>query len=173
MTEGGELLERLERERNRYGPATAAVKLGLLAALATARLRRPRDLAAFHGHLLFLRAFPDDERVRLAAAQALKAFARRARDIPAIALAALDDSGLVRSTSRHSFEAPIAAWLADRFGAAAEIDWRGIADSSGIDWVALGVQFHPEEDRGTKLDIGVFEQFMLGIIRTRKLQMVA
>jgi len=30
------------------------------------------------------------------------------------------------------------------------------------DWFALGVQFHPEEDHGTKLDIGVFEQFMLG-----------
>ena len=46
-------------------------------------------------------------------------------------------------------------------------------ESTMDDWIALGVQFHPEEDRGTKLDIGVFEQFMLGIIRTRKLQMVA
>ena len=41
------------------------------------------------------------------------------------------------------------------------------------DWFAMGVQFHPEEDRGTKLDICMFEQFMLGIIRTRKLRMVA
>jgi hypothetical protein len=35
------------------------------------------------------------------------------------------------------------------------------------------VQFHPEEDRGTRVDIGVFAQFVLGIIRTRKLRMAA
>ena len=46
-------------------------------------------------------------------------------------------------------------------------------ESTSDDWIALGVQFHPEVDRGTKLDICVFEQFMLGIVRTRKLQMVA
>ncbi len=46
-------------------------------------------------------------------------------------------------------------------------------ESTVDDWFAFGVQFHPEEDRGTGLDIGVFKQFMLGIIRTRKLRMVA
>jgi putative glutamine amidotransferase len=46
-------------------------------------------------------------------------------------------------------------------------------DSTMDDWFALGVQFHPEENYGTKLDIGVFEQFLLGIIGTRTLQMVA
>ncbi len=46
-------------------------------------------------------------------------------------------------------------------------------ESTMNDWFALGVQFHPEEDRGTELDIGVFEQFVEGIHRTRKLQMVA
>ena len=46
-------------------------------------------------------------------------------------------------------------------------------ESTMDDWFALGVQFHPEEDRGTKLDIGVFEQFMGGIHRARKLRMVA
>ena len=46
-------------------------------------------------------------------------------------------------------------------------------ESTMDDWFAMGVQFHPEADRGTKLDICVFEQFILGIIRSRKLQMVA
>ncbi len=46
-------------------------------------------------------------------------------------------------------------------------------ESTMNDWFALGVQFHPEKDRGTELDIGVFEQFVEGIHRTRKLQMVA
>jgi putative glutamine amidotransferase len=43
-------------------------------------------------------------------------------------------------------------------------------ESAVDDWFALGVQFHPEEDRGTKLDICVFEQLMLGIRRSRKLR---
>jgi putative glutamine amidotransferase len=46
-------------------------------------------------------------------------------------------------------------------------------ESTMDDWFALGVQFHPEKGRGTELDIGVFEQFIEGIHRTRKLQMVA
>lgn len=146
MRNDGELIERLGRERNRYGPASAAVKLELVAALATARLRRPRDLGELHGQLLFLRAFPDDEHVRLAAAQALKTFARHSRGLAGRALATLDDSGLVRSTSRHTFEAPIAAWLASRFGAAAEIDWREIADSGGIDFLLGLVSGRAEQD---------------------------
>ena len=46
-------------------------------------------------------------------------------------------------------------------------------ESAMDDWFALGTQFHPEKNRGTELDIGVFEQFVEGIHRTRKLQMVA
>jgi putative glutamine amidotransferase len=46
-------------------------------------------------------------------------------------------------------------------------------ESTTDDWFAMGVQFHPEEDRGTKLDICVFEQLVLGVKRTRKLQRVA
>jgi putative glutamine amidotransferase len=47
------------------------------------------------------------------------------------------------------------------------------AIESTTDWFAFGVQFHPEEARGTKVDIGVFEQFMLGVIRARKQRMAA
>jgi hypothetical protein len=146
VSSDGTSLVRLGRERNRYAPGAAAVKLELLAALASARLRRPRELAELHGHLLFLCAFPDDERVRIAAAQALRSFARRSRDVPGRALATLDDSGLVGSTSRHTFEAPIAGWLASRFGAAAEIDWRGISDTSGIDFLLGLVTRRAEQD---------------------------
>ena len=45
-------------------------------------------------------------------------------------------------------------------------------ESTVDDWFAMGVQFHPEEDRGTKLDICIFEQLMLGVRRIRKLRMV-
>jgi len=46
-------------------------------------------------------------------------------------------------------------------------------ESTMDDWFAMGVQFHPEEDRGTKLDICVFEQFMLGAVLNRRMRMVA
>jgi putative glutamine amidotransferase len=46
-------------------------------------------------------------------------------------------------------------------------------ESTLDDWPALGVQFHPEEDRGTKLDVCVFEQFLLGIGRAGKLRRAA
>jgi putative glutamine amidotransferase len=46
-------------------------------------------------------------------------------------------------------------------------------ESTMDDWFAVGVQFHPEEDRGTKLDICIFEQLMLGVSRTHRLRMVA
>jgi hypothetical protein len=146
MTRGRAWLGRLGRERNRYATGAAAAKLEALAALAPVRLRRPRDLVEFHGHLLFLRAFPDDERVRLAAVAALEAFARRVRGLPARALATLEDSGLAGSTSRHAFEAPVARWLADRFGASVELDWRAMPDSSGIDFLLGLVTGRAEQD---------------------------
>jgi hypothetical protein len=139
-------LGRLGRQRDAYAAGTAAAKLDVLAALAAARFRRPRDLAELHGHLLFLRAFPDDERVRLAAVQALEAFPRRVRELPARTVALFEDSGLPGSSSRHTFEAPIARWLADRFAATAEIDWRAIADSSRIDFLLGLVTARAEQD---------------------------
>jgi putative glutamine amidotransferase len=39
-------------------------------------------------------------------------------------------------------------------------------ESTLADWFAIGVQFHPEEYRGTKLDIGVFERFLAGVARS-------
>ena len=140
-------LRQLGLVRSRYGPGAAATKLELLDAIPATRLRRPRDLIELHGHLLFLRAFPDDEAVRGAAGRALTALAGRARGLPARALAALDDSGLAGSMSRHSFEAPIARWLVARFGTAAEVDWRAVADSSGIDFL-LGLVTARSEHEG-------------------------
>jgi hypothetical protein len=140
------LLERLMQQRHRYGPGQGVLKRELVAALAAQRFHRPADLTALHGHLLFLKAFPDDAAVRVAAEQALGVFARRLGDIPARARARLEDGGLARSTSRHTFEAPIAHWLADRFGADAEIDWRAIADSSGVDSLLALVTSRAEQD---------------------------
>jgi hypothetical protein len=146
MTRASVLLAELARERHRYGPGLAAAKLRLIDALAVLRVRRPRDLAALHAHLLFLAAFPDDAAVRAAATAGLAAFEARMRGLRARVLATLEDQGLARTTSRHSFEAPVARWLAERFGADAEIDWRSIVDSSGIDFLLGLVTSRAEQD---------------------------
>jgi hypothetical protein len=146
MTRLALLLDRLAVARNRYGAGAAAAKLELVGALAAVRPRRASELAALHGHLLFLRAFPDDPAVRLATDRALATFAKLVRAVPARERARLEDSGLVLSTSRHSFEAPVARWLADRFGADAEIDWRATDDSGGIDFLLSLVIARAEQD---------------------------
>ena len=147
MSSRGKLLAELGRVRNRYAPGAADRKLRLLAVLGALQLRTARELTALHNHLLFLCAFPDDGRVRAAAEQGLAALAGRVRRLPARARAALDDSGLAGSTSRHSFEAPTVRWLVERFGADAEIDWPGLADSSGVEFL-LGLLAHRAEQDG-------------------------
>jgi hypothetical protein len=146
MTRARELLGALARQRHHYGPGQAEDKLRLLDALAALRLRRPRELAELHAHLLFLQAFPDDEAIRAAAARGLERFAARMRGLGSQGLATLEDQGLVGTTSRHSFEAPVALWLVDRFGADVEIDWQAISDSSGIDFLLGLVSARAEQD---------------------------
>ena len=143
---GRELLEQLAQTRNHYAPGAAAAKLALLEALGRRRLRRAAELAALHGHLLFLTAFPDSAAVRAAAERALAAFPARLRRLAAKQRVALEDSGLVGSASRHSFEAPVARWLVERFGMDVEIDWRAVDDSSGIDFLLGLLTARAEQD---------------------------
>ena len=44
-------------------------------------------------------------------------------------------------------------------------------ESTTDDWFALGTQFHVES--GSPLDLGIFEQFMLGLLRIREMRMAA
>jgi hypothetical protein len=146
VSSGLQLLAELGRLRNRYSPAAARGKLALLAAVQLLRLRARREVAALHDHLLFLCAFPDDARVRAAAEQGLAALAGRVRRLPARARAGFDDTGLAGSTSRHRFEAPTVRWLVERFGADVEIDWPGLADSSGVEFLLGLLARRAEQD---------------------------
>ena len=146
MTNARELLERLAAARRSHAPGAAGVKLELLGALGSLRLRRAGELAALHGDLLFLKAFPDDAEVRRAAERALASFAKRMRGLRAREIARLEDSALAGSVSRHTFEAAVAFWLAEHFGADAEIDWQNVDDSSGVDFLLGLVIARAEQD---------------------------
>ena len=46
-------------------------------------------------------------------------------------------------------------------------------ESTMDDWFALGTQFHPEDESATALDIRIFEEFVLGVMNSKALRMVA
>ena len=126
------LLEALAVARNRYTSGATERKRALLRALATVRHPVARTLLEWHRHLLFLRAFPDDAAIHALAGSLLAQIEGAVRRLPRRERNRLEDSGLAGTTSRHTFEAPIAAWLVARFGSAADINWRGVADPNLI-----------------------------------------
>ncbi len=140
-------LRELALSRARFGAGAAVEKRTLLARLADVRIRRARDLAEFHGHLLFLKAFPDDPGVRSDADAALRDIARRVGALTSRERARLADSALAGTTTRHCFEAPIAAWLVARYPGAVAIDWSAVADSGAIDSL-IGLIVHRADQDG-------------------------
>lgn len=106
-------LGRLERLKNAYGPGHAREKLDLLRAIDRTRLRSAREVERLHEILCFLRAYPDNSRVRARVTRMLKGFSRRAdlrsrRD-------ELESSGIAGTAIRYPFFWPTARWLARRW----------------------------------------------------------
>ena len=123
------LLRRLEASRDDYSPGAAARKVGLLRALARARLPTPAAVLRLHEHLCFLRAYPDDRRLLSAAGSLLKSFSARP-DLRRYR-AALAGSGIAGTDLPDRFFWPMARWLAARWPAQLEIDW-GNADEESL-----------------------------------------
>src|SRR5215471_7695248 len=69
-------------------------KLELLAALATARFARARDLVRLQRIICFISAFPEDGRVLRAARGLADTFHERVRRLPGAERARLHDSGM-------------------------------------------------------------------------------
>ncbi|MBS0393231.1 MAG: hypothetical protein JSR54_01325 [Proteobacteria bacterium] len=95
---------------------------------------------------MFLKAFPDDSGVRSDADAALRDFAGRVGALPSRERARLADTGIAGTTTRHCFEAPIAAWLVARYPDAVSIDWSAVADSGAIDSLIGLVAQRAEQD---------------------------
>ena len=114
-------LSELRRILTDYGEEASAAKRACLAALGGARLPTADDVAALHEALCFLRAHPDDAELLARVETLLRAFASRA-DLARFA-AELADSGIAGTDTTYAFYAPMAGWLARRFGDRLEVDW--------------------------------------------------
>ncbi|HSH08314.1 MAG TPA: hypothetical protein VLA41_11680, partial [Burkholderiales bacterium] len=103
----------LERIKDRYGPGSGAAKRALLGRLARTRLKTAGQILRLHEALCFLRAYPDDARLRAQVARMLAAFARRA-DLRR-QRAALENSGIAGTVIRHAYFWPMLRWVARRW----------------------------------------------------------
>jgi len=150
-----ELLRQLGSVRTRYFGTATATKLALLATFEQTTLRRAAQLASLHGHLLFLRAFPDDRVVLEAASRGLAQFCARVHHLAPRERTRLEDSAIAGSVSRHTFEAPIARWLSERFPADADIDWTSVTDAAGLEVLFTLVALRAEHDGLESPAVGV------------------
>ena len=152
------LLAQLGSVRAQYAVSATATKLALLAALERTTLRRASQLASLHAQLLFLRAFPDDGPVFEAASRGLAQFAARVRRMRPGERVRLEDTGLAGSASRHTFEAPIAGWLCQRFPTDVEIDWANVVDADGLEVLSALAALRAEHD-GLESPVGLRRWF--------------
>jgi hypothetical protein len=139
---GADALERLLALRLDFGAEAARRKLALLAVLDRATLPDAAAVLAFHEQLLFLAAYPDDERLKRAAERRLARFARR-RDL-ARHRAELEGAGLAGTAIRYPFFWPTASRLARRFPDRLAIDWESFGDAEELRPLALAA-LAPEE----------------------------
>lgn len=143
---GTQLLQRLHAVRRDFSPGAAAAKLDVLAALPLTMIRGAGALRRLHDDLLFLLAFPDSDRGHAAAARELARVPRRVSQLPAARRAALEDSGIPGTRSRHVFVHGIARWLAERHPTHAVIDWASVDDRDALDALLMRLMTRVESD---------------------------
>ena len=118
-------------------------KRELLAALATGRFRRARDLVRLQRIICFIIAFPEDGRVLRAARVLADTFHECVRHLPQAERSRLDDSGMAGTVTRHIYCESAARWLAERFGASVELDWTALSGDTVA--TLLEPSLHPLE----------------------------
>lgn len=122
------LLGRLEVAKRQYGMPEQRGLAPLLETLGSRRFADAGALIRFHEALLFVRAYPPDERVRRLTDELLGSFAgrvaslrRRGGDLTPFEEPEV--SGIAGTTFSAIFSYDIARWLAERRGGEVEIDW--------------------------------------------------
>jgi len=139
-------LAELESLRLAFGPAPAARRRELLAALGAARLPGPRAVERFHEALCWSRAYPDDAATLALVERLLDGFDLRP-DLHA-ARAGLADSGIAGTDTFYPFFTAMAEWLAARWPGRVAIDWsampRAMAEDERLDRLLQPVSHYAE-----------------------------
>jgi hypothetical protein len=125
----------LRSVRNVYGPDAELRKQAALKLLEKNPPDKAKALVEHHEDLLFIRAFPGDQKTLRMAKAALSRFGTVVAKLPRDQRAAFDDSGVNGSSTRHIFPLPIVKWLVDRAAAQVEIDWREYHEPHRLDSV--------------------------------------
>lgn len=126
-------IRRLHAIRNHYGPAPAAEKAALLAALGELEVVSAGDTKRLHDALSFLRAFPDSPDVHRRASACFGRFAALVGALPPHQREALTDSGIAGTVVHYAFSYEVASWLARQFPGIAAIDWGAFEDTDRLD----------------------------------------
>lgn len=135
--------------RNVFGPDAEAEKRRLIAGAFADPPSTAGALARLHDALSFIRAFPGEATTLRAARGALARFEPLVRRLRPRERAALDDSGLAGTRSRHVFACEILRWLVRRAPAEVEFDWRA-CDAALLDPL-LRELMRPSEREGYDL----------------------
>ncbi|MFZ1624403.1 MAG: hypothetical protein WAU48_06405 [Gammaproteobacteria bacterium] len=123
-------LTRLEKLRLVFTPAAATDKHRLLCLLVKTQLPSASAVRRLHEILCWIRAWPDDERVLIAADSGLRTFAGR-KDLHRFRRQ-LADSGIAGTAIHYHFFWPMARWLSSRWPALLHFD-RDCGE--GEDWL--------------------------------------
>lgn len=157
----GAWIRRLEKIRNRYGGGAGAEKRAILEALALRAIDDARLLLRYHEALLFLRAYPDDERIfRLARRECARIGARVARLHPSEA-ELLDDTAVAGTPLHYTYDLVTAGKLLHWFGDTLDIDWDEMETTEGIDQVLPLAAEWVENDGLDLADISTFDWIAL------------
>ena len=127
-----------------FGGEAARRKTTVLRALLDAELT-PRELAALHDAVGFLRAYPDDATVRRLADEAASSLRDRARSVRVGR--ALRDTGYPGSHNEYPYTFGVVRQMVRAFPGCLEVDWRALADDGPL-WEVLEIAVHSGEVDG-------------------------
>jgi len=117
------LAAQLERCRGKFGAQAARQTTGLLERAARTRFREPQQLIQLHEAVLFLRAYPQNARVRRLTDQILFAFGERTRGMPRREFEYAEISGIAGTGLTTNFSYPFARSLCERYPECVSLDW--------------------------------------------------
>ena len=146
-------IRRLRNLRAVHGGGVEAEKIAVLRALERASLPSARDVVELHEVLCFWRAYPDGPALLAIVERLLSRFAAR-RDVRRFR-AKLADTGIAGTSTRFSFFAPTASWLARRFPRSLRIDWPALADREPVERLLPLLSLYAETPGLDEIDLGL------------------